>query len=227
MKNNPFLADAILASKAFPETGHLSPREKLAVDVILANEVRELNRPDTDRPYFVDLLRMQMLRRGGVLAELKVKNESAYFTVYPAGVGQISIRTLAPQDLSDDDGITIGPADWDLGPGPIAGGVQRIIDTGTQREQYIIAYGWHLLENLLGDFRVVQPNITTEVAAERLDCLEWDPEHMKLSPGIYYTGDTDNFAVSADFFANDVPAPTALRLLGFLGGDGNDLKITR
>jgi hypothetical protein len=223
-EGNTLLGEKVLASPAWVPTQVLSAGEKHALLVTLANIVREFQRPDNERPYLIDLLYSQLVRKGGVIAEAKIKNEGAVLVVYPSGTSQFGLRQLDPEDVSDDGGaplIDLGNS-WDMQAAVL--GTQRVVSVNTTREQFLCAWGWQLLEDALTAFYRVQPDITTEVAAESLWPTLQDTFHMKVSPGIYYTGDEDNFAILADILAVDVPQAT--RLLGFEIADGNDMKIS-
>lgn len=227
-EGNTLLAEKVLASPAWVSTQVLSPGEKHALLVTLANIVRELQRPDNERPYLIDLLYSQLIRKGGVIAEAKIKNEGAVLVVYPSGTSQFGLRQLDPEDISGTGTGEINVAaqgagnTWDMQAAAL--GTQRVVSVNTTREQFLCAWGWQLLEDELTAFYRVQPDITTEVAAESLwPCLR-DTFNMKVSPGIYYTGDEDNFAILADVLAAEVPQTT--RMLGFKIADGNDMKIS-
>jgi hypothetical protein len=222
-EGNTLLGEKVLASPAWISTQVLSGGEQHALLVTLANIVREFQRPDNERPYLIDMLYSQLVRRGGVIAEAKIKNEGAVLVVYPSGTSQFGLRQLNPEDMSGTGAgeIDLGNS-WDMSAAALA--TQRVVSVNTTREQFLCAYGWQLLEDELTAFYRVQPDITTEVAAESLWPTLQDTFHMKVSPGIYYTGDEDNFAILADILAVDVPQAT--RILGFNIADGNDLKIS-
>ncbi len=222
-ESNTLVGEKVLASPAWVPTGVLSPGEKHALLVTLANIVREFQRPDNERPYLIDLLYSQLVRKGGVIAEAKIKNEGAVLVVYPSGTSQFGLRQLNPEDMSGTGTgeINLGNS-WDMSAAALL--TQRVVSVNTSREQFLCAWGWQLLEEEITAFYRVQPDITTEVAAESLWPALRDTFNMKVSPGIYYTGDEDNFAILADILAVDVAQAT--RLLGFQIADGNDMKIS-